>query len=50
MALLEAFSHILEDAITSNYQSGDHLYVRVVEEAKTRYNGDWMRSPDVWKT
>lgn len=42
---LEAFIHISDDAITSNYQSGDHLPVRVAEEAKPRYNGDWMRSP-----
>jgi hypothetical protein len=49
MALVEAFIHISEDAITSNYQSGEHLYVRVAEEAKARYNGDWMRSPDACK-
>jgi hypothetical protein len=42
---LEAFIHISDDAITSNYQSGDNLPVRVAEEAKPRYNGDWMRSP-----
>jgi hypothetical protein len=50
---LEAFIHISDDAITSNYQSGDHLLVRVAEEAKPRYNGDWTRSPDAcnkrWK-
>jgi hypothetical protein len=49
MALVEAFIHISEDAVTSNYQSGHHLYVRVADEAKTRYNGDWMRSPDACK-
>jgi hypothetical protein len=42
---LEAFIHISDDATTSNYQSADHLPVRVAEEAKPRYNGDWMRSP-----
>jgi hypothetical protein len=42
---LEAFIHISDDAITSNFQSADPLPVRVAEEAKSRYNGDWIRSP-----
>jgi hypothetical protein len=49
MALVEAFIHISEDAITSNYQSGDQLYFRVAEEAKSRFKGDWMRSADACK-
>jgi hypothetical protein len=49
MALVEAFIHISEDAITSNNQSGETLYFRVAEEAKSRYKGDWMRSADACK-
>lgn len=49
MALCEAFIHISEDAITSNNQSGDTLYARIAAEAKSRYSGDWMRSPDACK-
>lgn len=49
MALVKAFIHISEDAKVGTNQSGDQLYSRVMEEAKQRYDGDWMRSPDACK-
>jgi hypothetical protein len=42
MALVEAFIHISEDAITRNYQSEDHLYVRVAEEAYPKESHSWV--------
>ena len=45
-ALLEAFIHISEDAVVGTDQSSERLYQRVSDEAKTRYQGDWMRTGD----
>lgn len=48
-ALIEAFIHISEDAMIGTNQSGDQLYLRVMEDAKKRYAGEWMRSPEACK-
>jgi hypothetical protein len=40
--LVEAFIYSSEDALTTNFQSEDHLYVHVAEVAKTCHNEDWM--------
>ena len=45
-ALVEAFIHISEDAVVGTDQSSERLYQRVSDEAKTRYQGDWMRTGD----
>lgn len=48
-ALIEAFVHVSEDALIGTNQSAEQLYSRVVDEAKKRYAGDWMRSADACK-
>lgn len=48
-AVVEAFIHISEDALIGTNQSGETLYRRVTEEAKSRYSGDWMRSTEATK-
>ena len=48
-ALVKAFIHISEDAVVGTDQSSEHLYKRVADKAKTRYEGDWMRTGDACK-
>lgn len=48
-AVIAAFIHISEDAITGTNQSSDHLYDRVAQEAKKRFTGEWMRPPESCK-
>ena len=47
--LVEAFIHLSENALVGTDQSSEQLYRRVSEEAKTRYEGDWVRSGDACK-
>ena len=48
-ALVEAYIHISEDGLIGVNQSGEQLYKRVWTEAKSRFRGDWMRSPEACK-
>ena len=50
IALVEAFVHISEDAIVGVNQAADTLYLRIVEEAKSRYAGEWRREPAACKS
>lgn len=48
-ATVEAFVHISEDAMIGTNQTGLQLYKCVTNEAKMRYDGDWMCSPDAFQ-